>query len=421
LPSLEERVLVVGTTGDYIDHIHKTQPGRTVFLIDPDPAYPIPSSGPDRQLRCRLTDPDHVVSRLRDFLTRNHIRLSGIACFDCESLLIAAHIAQLWSLPFPSPQPVFNCRDKSRSKILWRKGGTPCPEALLSHDVNEVLGFMEKTGSPVILKPPTLSGSELTFRCNDPDQAVAAFRKIREGLLFRRTDATLNRDGLIDERVVLCEEYISGPEFSCDFILEGEVLEVVRVAAKYPLKDAPVGTTQAYEIPAGLPIGISINDLRRHLAEAVRSLGLIRCMGMADFIVRDGQVQFLEITPRPGGDCLPQLIAQSCGLDMLALHLDFAEGLPLDIPAAPLWRHLVALRLYAPNDGRLRAIRLHRKWIEQEVLEEVWLKRPGDLIQLPPDDYQSWLLGHVIFRPDPDRPVEAQLREVYQAVDIDIQ
>jgi biotin carboxylase len=421
LSSLEERVLVVGTTGDYISHIHKTQPGRTVFLIDPGLDHPIPPSGPDRQLRCRLIDPDHVVSRLRDFLTRNRIRLSGIACFDCESLLMAARIAQLWSLPFPSPQTVFNCRDKYRSKILWRKEGAHCPQALLSHDVDEVLCFMEKTRSPVILKPPTLSGSELTFRCDGPDQAAAAFRKIRAGLRLRRTDATSNRDGLIDDRVVLCEEYISGPEFSCDFILDGEMLEVVRVAAKHPLKDAPVGTIQAYEIPARLPAGISINDLRLYLAEAVRSLGLIRCMGMADFIIRDGQVQFLEITPRPGGDCLPQLIAQSCGLDMLALHLDFAEGLPLHIPAAPRWRHLVALRLHAPNDGRLRAISLHKKWIEQEILEEVWLRQPGDLIQLPPDDYQSWLLGHVIFRPDPERPVESQLREVYQAVDIHIE
>ena len=334
---------------------------------------------------------------------------------------MAAHIAQLWSLPFPSPQTVFNCRDKYRSKTLWRKGGAPCPEAILSRDVKEVLRFMEKTGSPVILKPPTLSGSELTFRCDNPDQTAEAFRNIREGLRLRRADTTSNRDGLIDERVVLCEEYVSGPEFSCDFILDGEMLEVVRVAAKYPLRDAPVGTIQAYEIPAVLPAEVSLNDLRRHLAEAVRSLGLIRCMGMADFIIRDGQVKFLEITPRPGGDCLPQLISQSCGLDMLTLHLDFAEGLPLKIPAAVHWRHLVALRLHAPNDGRLRAVSLHRKWIEQEILEEVWLRRPGDLIQSPPEDYQSWLLGHVIFRPDPERPVETQLREIYQAVDIDIQ
>ena len=421
MSSLEERILVVGTTGDYIDHIHRIQPGRTVFLIEPSPDYPIPPSGVAPQLRCRLTDQDHVVSRLRDFLTRNHIRLSGIACFDCESLLMAAHIAQMWSLPFPSPQTVFNCRDKYRSKTLWQTLRVPCPQALLSRDVNDVLDFMEKTDSPIILKPPTLSGSELTFRCDGPEQAASAFRMIREGLRFRRNDATLNRDGLIDDQVVLCEEYISGPEFSCDFILDGEMLEVVRVAAKYPLRGAPVGTIQAYEIPAKLPTGISINDLRRHLVEAARSLGLIRCMGMADFIVRDGWIQFLEITPRPGGDCLPQLIVQSCGLDMLALHLDFAEGLPLDIPAPPQWRHLVALRLHAPNDGRLRTLNLHREWIGQEILEVVWLKRPGDRIQLPPDDYQSWLLGHVVFRPDPDRPVETQLQEVYQAVDIDIQ
>jgi len=420
LPSYEKRILVVGTTGDYIDHIHRTQPGRTVFLIDPHPFNSIPCFGADQQLYCSLTDTENVVSRLQHFLTQNRIRLSGVACFDCESLLLSAIIAERWSLPFPSPQTVYNCRDKYRSKTLWSAGGIPCPRAFLYQDTNDVIRFMEMTGSPLILKPPTLSGSELTFKCNDPEQAAEAFRAIQEGLSRRMADPTINRDGLADHRVVLCEEYIAGPEFSCDFIMEGEMLEVVRVAAKYHLNDAPVGTIQAYEIPTTFPDGILTSDLRRHLAEAVRSLGLTRCMGMADFIIRDGQIKFLEITPRPGGDCLPPLIAQSCGLDMLALHLDFAEGLPYKIPAAHQWKHLVALRLHAPYDGRLKALGLRKKWIDQQILEEVWLKQPGDLIRLPPEDYQSWLLGHLIFRPDPDRTVETQLREIYQAVDIRI-
>jgi biotin carboxylase len=334
---------------------------------------------------------------------------------------MAATVAEQWSLPFPSPKTVLNCRDKYHSKILWRTDGVPCPQALLSRDVTDIVRFMEVTGSPVILKPQAMSGSELTFRCNDLEQAAKAFRTIREGLHLRKTDPTINRDGLIEDKVVLCEEYVPGPEFSCDFIIDGETLEVVRVAAKYPLKDAPFGTIQAYEIPARLPTSILKIDLHHHLAKAVRSLGLTRCMGMADFIIRDDLIQFLEITPRPGGDCIPQLIVQSCGLDMLALHLDFAEGLPLNIPAPPKWKHLVAMRLHAPHAGRLRAVGLHRKWLEQEILEEVWLKRPGDLIRLPPDEYQSWLLGHLIFRPDTGRPIKAQLQEVYHAVDIYIE
>ena len=45
---------------------------------------------------------------------------------------------------------------------------------------------------------------------------------------------------------------------------------------------------------------------------------------MADFIFKDDQFYFLEMTPRPGGDCLPDLIQASLGYDTLGLAIEYA-------------------------------------------------------------------------------------------------
>ncbi|HSG27604.1 MAG TPA: hypothetical protein VLA34_03915, partial [Candidatus Krumholzibacterium sp.] len=84
------------------------------------------------------------------------------------------------------------------------------------------------------------------------------------------------------------------------------------------------------------------------------------------------------------------------------------------------WRHLVGLRVHASRAGLLEGSRLSKDGLRQEILEESWIRRPGEMIKLPPDDYKSWLLGHVIFSPRDDEPVSLQVGQVRSAVDLSI-
>jgi hypothetical protein len=128
---------------------------------------------------------------------------------------------------------------------------------------------------------------------------------------------------------------------------------------------------------------------------------------MLDFIVRDGEAMMIEIAPRVGGDCLPFLIRQSCGLDIFGCALDFAAGATTPIPTPERWRPLVGLRLFADEGGTVRTIDDSRLRSDARVLEYMLLRRPGDAIVLPPDDYGSWLLGHVILNFPESGDIEA--------------
>ncbi len=416
----DSRVLVVGTTRDYVDYLQQAIPERLIFLTDPleYPDGPPEPAGEAFHLVLPLSGQGGVRDELERFLEDYGLEIGGVACFDCESLLLASRIARgRW--PFPPPQAVINSRDKYRSKRLWAEGGVACPRTVMAYSEGQVISFMDAIEGPLVLKPAVLSGSELTFKCRDPVEALGAFRSILRGLQNKTGNPLSDRDGLLDKDAVLCEEYIEGTEFSADFIYRHGQLRIMRIARKHLLPGGPAGTALAYELPApGLPLAPPA--LESSLRSAVEALELRHCMGMADFIFRGSTPIFIEITPRPGGDCLPQLIKRSCGLDVRVAHIDFSAGRPVGIPAAGEWEHLVGLRVHAAAAGRLNSIRVRTEGLHQEIIEEHWIRKPGHFIKLPPEDYGSWLLGHVIFRPVPGVDGADQVRAVREAIEINL-
>jgi len=422
LSQRKRRVLVVGTTRDYIDHIRKRMPGRAVFLTDPDVMTDtgIPTIPEDEELICPLMDEQAAMDRLRNFLDRQNILLSGVACFDCESLLMAATVANKWSLPFPSRQSILYCRNKYLCKKRWASHGIPCPRVRAVHSFDDIAGFMRKIGGPVVLKPVSGSGSELTFRCNSLGEASRAYRTILKGLMARATDRMYYLNGKAGRANVICEEFVGGDEFSCDVYYDAGEVQVLRITNKYFPEERLIGTTLAYEIPAKLPGAIGETVFRRYLGEAAKALGLTRSLCMVDFIWHNGLPYFLELSPRPGGDCLPPLIEQSCGVDMLGVTLDFAEGRPPRVPPSNTWEHLVGVRFHADRAGRLQSIHPQLREWEENMRELVWIRRPGDQIELPPKDYGSWLLGYGIFSPKTGLAIQDQLRNLVRAVAVDI-
>jgi hypothetical protein len=55
------------------------------------------------------------------------------------------------------------------------------------------------------------------------------------------------------------------------------------------------------------------------------------------------------------------------------------------------------------------------------VVEIYLTRRPGHRIKMPPEDYDSWLLGHVIFHPDAHSDPEAQCRELIEKLVVEVE
>lgn len=417
---LDERVVVVGTTADYVDMIATRFPGRAVFVTDSRERASAfePAPEPSAEVLCDLTDFERAVSALGEHVSRWKISLTGVACYDCESMALASYLASWYRLPYPSTEAIAAARDKHRSKELWRSAGLPSPQARIGRNLSDAIAFMVDVAGPVVIKPTSGSGSELVFVCRDETDLKRAI-----DTTHRRLSNHANRRMYPSEAIdqFTMEEFIAGPEYSCDYLVDHDRIEIIRIARKIPATGQPAGTTLAYVVPAELPQQLDPGRfaIQTHLAS--RALGIERALCMLDFIVRDGQAVMLELTPRPGGDCLPPLILQASGLDMLGLALDFARGAPVVLPEQSSWRRLVGVRLIAGREGILRRIDTTSLTADARVLEIYLKRRPGHTVVLPPADYDSRILGHIVFDPSGSSDMEQDVKSLVDRVQIDME
>ncbi len=425
----DKRVIVVGTTTDYIDTIEERFPGRAVFLTDTRErrAHPVKLTSALREVTADLESSDISFAAFEKYLNRNEIRPSGITSFDCESLSLASFIAVRLGLPFVSAQSVELARNKYLSKRSWIDAGVRCPQAEIVTSARAALQFVERLNRPVVIKPLSGSGSELTFKCDNKYETLSAFRTI-ESILPDHPNSRMYHSGmvgghLIDTRAAFeIEEYVEGREYSADFIIEHGKVNLIRIAKKLPARNAAFGSTLAYIVPARLPEEVSEAQLCETLLHGAQALAFARALCMVDFIVSRDEIVLLEMTPRPGGDCLPQLVRHSLGLDMFKLALDFAEGVTLPKPEKQSpGQPLVGLRLFADRPGTITGLNTARV-LEDTRVREVYLKRSvGHLVVLPPDDYDSRILGHVIFAPASFHSLETECRELASMLEIQME
>jgi biotin carboxylase len=236
-------------------------------------------------------------------------------------------------------------------------------------------------------------------------------------------DSRMVGEHLIDTRVAFeIEEFVDGREYSADFIIENGKVQLIRIAKKLLAKNATFGSTLAYIVPARLPEEVSEAQLCETLLHGAQALAFDRALCMVDFIVNHDEIVLLEMTPRPGGDCLPPLVRQSLGIDMFKLTFDFAEGKPVVLPKKSATASaLVGLRLFADRPGMITAMETDR--IEKDArVREVYLKRSiGHTVVLPPDDYDSRILGHILFAPTSLHNIEKECRELVSMLEIQME
>lgn len=413
---LDRRVLVIGATSDYIDLILRRHPGRVLFLTDARERATAAEPPPDdaSEALCDLTGYDDALERLRAHMAKFNIKPGGIACYDCESMSLASHIARALGLRYVSSEAVDASRSKLVSKQLWRKAGLPCPQVELVRTADEAAAFLQRAGAPAVLKPLTGSGSELVFVCSSRDDCAHALR-IMTSRLAEHSNVRMYSPSAHHKdarRTFAIEEFVAGDEYSCDFLLEGGRADIIRLAKKVHAPGHAPGTIMAYVVPADLPPDIQPDAFRRQLAGGATALGIDAAICMLDFIVRRGEAVMLEMTPRPGGDCLPPLLLKCSGLDILGLALDFAEGRPLKIPPPREWRRLVGLRLLAPRPGVVQVIDDTPLRQDRRVLESSLTRGPGHKVIFPPEDYDSRILGHAVFEPSRPDDIEGECLEI---------
>ncbi|SMC65759.1 ATP-grasp domain-containing protein [Desulfocicer vacuolatum DSM 3385] len=401
------KIAVVGTTPDYIDLLRKKAPEQLLFITQTgleksDRQEVLPAQ---EEMLCELSRPEAVMEQLKKHLKNHSLAINGIACFDCESMMLAAYLARELNLSYHSLQTIKACRDKSVTRSLWQQNGIETPRAQRIASAPAAMAFLAQMEGPCVLKPVEGSGSERVYRCDTALACETAWYTICS--LQKQTD-------------VIMETFVEGNEYSCDFLMTPQGARPIRFTRKIHSPIPVFGTIMAYEL-VNFPRGnISPKNFERLLTKAARVLGIKRGICMLDFIVTETGASLLEMTPRPGGDCLPWLIEKGMNLDILALNITLAAQPAFKFQPSRRFSSLVGLRIHGHRTGILKAIDTSRLMPDNRV-REVYIKhKPGHMIQLPPKNYDSWNLGHILFKPSPLISCEHQCLHLLSLLNIDI-
>lgn len=263
---------------------------------------------PDPELRRYLSDYLEVPSLTdeEDLIRRIHGWLRGrtidriLANWE-PLVLTAARLNEMFGLPGMSVDTVRGFRDKQLMKERVAAAGVRVPRSARARSIDDVLGALERTGYPAIIKPISGAGSADTFRVGSRAALAEILPQLRH----------------VEE--ASCEEFIQGLEFTYDTICIGGK-PVYESVTQY-LPNALEMRSQEWVSP----IMLSVRDMTQpHIARGVE-LGrkVLTALDMGDgmthmewFLKPDGEVVFGEIACRPGGACVVDLMNYTGDIDL---------------------------------------------------------------------------------------------------------
>jgi predicted ATP-grasp superfamily ATP-dependent carboligase len=428
---LSRSVLIVGTTPDYVVKLYERYSKSLLFITDrrfqEDPL--LQKLPPSSLIFASLEKSEEACLKTHEFLRTRHMPPDGIACFDCDSLLLASKLTSELGLRFPPWEAIARCRSKFETKKTWTGHGVASPVASIASSLPETLTFFKSHGENMVLKPVAGSGSELLFHCKDEPDVRKAVTILEEELPKRRRNPLFRPfpnpagDSLIDPcGCWVAEEFISGPEFSCDFVLQDEEVFFIRETGKIKATGKPFGSVLAYTFPPRYPEGFQKRILKEVLKKATNSLGFDWGYFMVDYILHQGTPILIEMTPRPGGDSIPELVSAASGVDTLALYLDFVQGRfkePEELNLSP--ESFASLNFFAPMEGKIQVLDGGKVRACPHVKKLLFKKNTGDRVILPPKDYDNRLLGYCIIEAKPGLDLVVETRRLEQMLEVRIE
>lgn len=326
---------------------------------------------------------------------------AGVVGCDDATVELASRAAQCLDLPHNPPRAALYSRRKDLARARLHAAGLPVPRHRRVQLEHPLAPQIQGLRFPCVAKPLSLSASRGVIRADDLDELAAACARVRPIV------ADLHDQ---EERShVLVEEFIPGPEFALEGMLEGGALRVLALFDKPDPLDGPFFEETYYITPSRLP-QLQQERIRRRVAEACAAYGLREGPVHAEVRWHAGEAWILEVAARTiGGQCA-RLLRFGAGHGLEELVLAHAIGSPLELEAEA--GAAGVLMIPTPKAGVLRRVEGVLAAQKVPFIEEVEISvREG--YELTPLPEGASYLGFIFARAPTPEQVERALREAY--------
>lgn len=330
--------------------------------------------------------------------------IDGIVTFasDIATNTVAFVAAQLGlqACPLEIAETLSN---KAHFRVFQHQHLLERPWFFIAQTLSDLEHHYPRLLAPLIFKPVDTSGSRGISKLDklSLDDCHNAFALAQS---FSRSHA------------VSVEEFIEGTDVSGDgFLIKGQLHAVI--SQKYTRGFIPVGHY--------FPSNTSAEDQQRIFSEIEKTCHALSYLnGPIDFDVKisSQRVVVIEMSPRLGGNGIPELIYCSTGIDLIAMNIHYALAIADSAPKSqePA-KHCASWVFGSETAGKLKHITPLEKLknLFPALIECRYNYQIGD--NIPAFEHSGNSLGFMLFNCSPECDYQAMSRQLQAALQLSIQ
>ncbi len=365
----------------------------------------------DGAIPVRFHQPEESAQKIVEF-AREH-PLGGIVAIGDVSTVTAAIACRELGLRFHPREAVEACRNKFLARERYLTAGMLAPWYMrYAADVDPSL-LSGAPPFPCVLKPLGLSASRGVIRANNPQEFVAAFRRIHA--LLEQKDVRVLRDEAT--HWIQVESFIPGREVAVEGLMTRGMLRVLAIFDKPDPLDGPYFEETIYVTPSRLE-GHAQKSIIECAEKAVAALGLWHGPVHLELRINERGAWMLDAAARPIGGLCARALRFEGGMPLEELIVRHALGGPAqDLPRESTASGVMMIPI--PQAGVYEGVAGIEEAARTPGIEaiEITAKIRQKLVPLPEG---SSYLGFIFARGQTPDEVERSLREAHGKLKFEI-
>lgn len=236
------------------------------------------------------------------------INIDGICSIASDLAVITVnYVAEKLSLNGNTISATEISTNKYMMRNAFEENGDPSPKSYLLDDTTDIDELILEY--PVIVKPTDRSGSRGIYKLDNPDMLKIAVKKAMAESF---------------EKKALVEEYVSGQEYSVEYISYKGKHHFLALTQKYTT-GAPQFIETAHLEPASVD-ETALKSIKSVVEHALDTLQIKNSASHSEIkIDKYGSIKIIEIGGRMGGDCIgSDLVYYSTGIDFVRAVIQVA-------------------------------------------------------------------------------------------------
>lgn len=327
--------------------------------------------------------------------------LTAILPVDDSGVELAALACAELGLPFNRPEAAAAARDKHLMRQLFARAGVPSPAFRLCTTVDDFAALAQTVPFPCVVKPLRLNGSRGVIRADNPDQFVAAARRL--AALLDRVEGPGTHEFLV-------EEFVPGFEVALEGLIDCGQVQVLALFDKPDPLDGPFFEETIYVTPSRLPAATQA-AICEVTAAAARAVGLEQGPLHAELRINDRGPWMIELANRSIGGLCSRTLRFGTDTPLEELILRQAAGLPID-SLSRAGQAGGVMMIPIPQAGILRGVAGVEAAQAIPGIESVEITAPLNYPLTPLPEGDSYL-GFIFARGSDPATVEAALRAAH--------